>query len=395
MNKYINELKEIVQNEGESRNIDFKKTEYPATAYTGLLKDVMAMANINYAGPRFIICGVELKNDTEKIITGIDNPTDSSRYAQLINENIEPEIQFEYVHFQYDNKILTAFIIHGCSDQPYMMRKDYTRLQKGESFIRKGSSTSRLIRADIDRIFEQRSVSIFFQGEVELFFEETNSNHLEIKIIEDFELPSIVFKRRAERVIREKENRDYITQAYDHHRPTGPQSELSLEHMNVNEIRSLISVAATNFADEDTYAIREHHSYKLNATIQNNGEEYIRNASFEIEIDSAENLLVPEKIYCRQINLNTSNGVSRGYAPDPPANLNEGYPTVNKSNGKYLIKQAIGDLKHGIPENLFKAPLRIAIVNPGLRGTETILKIRIFGENLQRPISKVLNLKFT
>ncbi|SEO09642.1 Putative DNA-binding domain-containing protein [Mucilaginibacter gossypiicola] len=395
MSKHIDEIKEIIAHEGEGRSIDFKSIEYKSGIFMEFLKDVMAMANSAHIGNRYLICGVKYTSDTDKQILGIEGPvTDSAVYAQLINDNIEPEVHFDYVDFDYEGKMLTAFVIYDCLDQPYMLKKAYIKLQAGDSFIRKGSSTKRLMRSDIDRIFEKRSSSKYFQGELNLYFKETGADDLMVRVARDFELPSVTFKKRAEAVIRQKESQDYISQAFGSRRPNGPAGDLALENLTTTEIQSIINSIPENWVQEDQYALKELYSYKLNAEFVNNGEEYVKDLSYIITVEGPESLTIAERIMYRQININTSNGIRRGFEMQAPANLNEGYPNIYKENGKYIIAGKLGDLKHGLPENLFQVPIRLVIANPGLINSEVQFNCKFYGENIQNFIVKTLKVKF-
>ena len=68
------------------------------------------------------------------------------------------------------------------------------------------------------------------------------------------------------------------------------------------------------------------------------------------------------------------------------------YPEVMENETEYLILENLGDLKHQISENALKVDLRIAI-NPKLNNIEKIVKIKIFGKNLSKPIEDQLIIK--
>lgn len=124
--------------------IDFKLTQYFKPNYHDLIKDVMAMANANVDGDKLIILGVKLHPSGERDFHGIEKYDfiDAATYQQIIRENVEPEIHIEYLPIEFDGKLVGIIQIHDCSDSPYMMRKDYTPLQRGDSYIRKGNSTN-------------------------------------------------------------------------------------------------------------------------------------------------------------------------------------------------------------------------------------------------------------
>jgi len=395
MNKHIAELIRIIKYEGEGRNIDFKAIEYKSGKFADLLKDILAMANSFHQGDRYIICGVKHVSDVEKHIVGIQGqPMDSAHYAQLIRENIEPEIHFEYLHFDYDGKILTAFVIFDCDDKPYMMKKANGDRRPGESFVRNVSATRNLMRPDIDRIFEERYASKFFRGEIDLYFPDTHTDEINITVKRDVQLPSEYFRRKATQVLNQKESMDWVNQAFNSGRPSGPIDQLALENLRAPEIRSIIDSIPGNFVQEDQFYQYEDHSFKLNATLLNTGHEYLRDVSLKITVEAPESLVIPDRIIFRQYTVNMSNGIRRDVHLNPPPELNQGYPIVTKQDGGYLIEQNAGDLKHGIPQVLFQTPIRLVITNPDLIGKQMRLHVECFGETLQHPVRKTLKVNF-
>lgn len=149
-------LEEIIKYEQECTYIDFKKGQYKNKE--NLIKDIMAMANADYDGEKYIIIGVKFIPGKEKYIEGINEQIeDDSNYQQLINENIEPNINFAYYSEEIDNKKIAYFIIYDNNiDKPYMMKKKYNSLESGDAFKRVGSSQKKLTRNDLDNIYKHK-----------------------------------------------------------------------------------------------------------------------------------------------------------------------------------------------------------------------------------------------
>jgi len=155
-------LDDIIKTEKEYTGLDFKRVQYSKEihgekTHEDLIKDIMSMANADIEGDRYIVIGVIYKNSNDRELKGInkDEFIDSAAYQELIRENIEPQIIFDYFKHEVDGIYFGIFKITQCDDQPYMMKKDFRNLRKGECLIRKGDSQSRLIRADFDRIIDK------------------------------------------------------------------------------------------------------------------------------------------------------------------------------------------------------------------------------------------------
>ncbi|AUD13093.1 hypothetical protein CW734_04600 [Planococcus sp. MB-3u-03] len=99
-------ITDLIENGIESSSLDFKEKMYPKSGTPDLLKDILAMANSNYLGKRYIIMGVKDRVGEERIISGIsqDEVIDAASYQQFILNNIEPDIHFDLNYIDFQNK---------------------------------------------------------------------------------------------------------------------------------------------------------------------------------------------------------------------------------------------------------------------------------------------------
>lgn len=159
-------INEILESESECSHIEFKSEQYQLGKHqkkNELLKDIIALANHYLDIDKYIIIGVkELKNKTKQYYN-IEFPIDDANYQQFITSSIEPKITFEYKLFQYDGKQLAYFKLYGNSNRPYLFGKDIKlpgtdtiEYRKGEGFIRVGTSTERMGRQELDKIYEAK-----------------------------------------------------------------------------------------------------------------------------------------------------------------------------------------------------------------------------------------------
>lgn len=147
---------ELIENGYECDYLDFKKVQYNREKYGDLIVDIMSMANSNFAGDKYILVGIKDKPNGERELVGIE-PTefiDDSIYQNLIFDNIEPEIKFEYYSVEIQEKLIGVFKIQSINtDRPYMMKKKYNNLHEGLSKIRRGSTNSFITRKDIEKFY--------------------------------------------------------------------------------------------------------------------------------------------------------------------------------------------------------------------------------------------------
>lgn len=150
----MDKISELIEIGYECDYLDFKESQYINEKKTDLLKDILAMANSRHNGDKFIIVGVKDRPEGKEI-KGIkpSDFIDSSNYTQFILSNIEPEIQFDYFKYEYKGSVLGVFRIYETDNKPYMMRKQFDRLNEGYCLIRKGSTNTLARRSDFDYMY--------------------------------------------------------------------------------------------------------------------------------------------------------------------------------------------------------------------------------------------------
>ncbi|WP_082834254.1 helix-turn-helix domain-containing protein [Paenibacillus glucanolyticus] len=191
----MDKIVELIEFGYECDYLDFKERQYHKDKSMDLLKDIMAMANSRHNGDKFIIVGVKDRPEGKEI-KGIDPKEliDSSNYVQLIMNNIEPEIQFDYFKYEYKGAVLGVFKIHKTDNKPYMMRKKFDRLNEGYCLIRKGSTNTVAKRSDFDYMylnkgqFEMR----FLENALHAVYDADSCASIEVAFTNSTELPVTV-----------------------------------------------------------------------------------------------------------------------------------------------------------------------------------------------------------
>lgn len=147
---------QLIKNGYECEYLDFKAKQYNKENNSDLLKDIMAMANSNYLGDKYIIIGIKCRPNGEKEIMGIsdDQFIDVSIYQQIVMDNIEPEIKFDYTPLKYEDKLIGVLKVHEQnSERPYMAKKQNQGLHIGQCYIRKGANNTNAVRRDFDEFY--------------------------------------------------------------------------------------------------------------------------------------------------------------------------------------------------------------------------------------------------
>jgi len=160
-------VREILEYGSESQSIDFKMEQYPlGNDYNKheFIKDISAMANHPDNGDKYIIIGVEEKDGVPFKFYNIPNLIDQANYQQYLNTNIEPQIHFEYRPFEFKGYQLAYFRIFDNKDRPYLVKKELrnakdgnkNEFREGDGFIRSGTSSRKIVRADFDKIYHNK-----------------------------------------------------------------------------------------------------------------------------------------------------------------------------------------------------------------------------------------------
>ena len=158
------ELLELIENGYESNFLDFKTKMYSRKGTPDILKDIMAMANSNHLGKKYIIMGIEDDGIGGKNPCGItpEEKVDSSTYQQFIYNNIEPDVHFNLYYRDYLGKELAIIEIGDTRDKPYVIKKDFKEIKQGLCLVRKGSTNAVANRGDFEYMYSEKS------GEFEL-----------------------------------------------------------------------------------------------------------------------------------------------------------------------------------------------------------------------------------
>lgn len=387
----MSELKWKIQHEYEGSKLDFKKTPYVKENYHELLKDIMSMANVLTNEKRYIVIGVKEHPDSTKEYFSIpkEKIVDQATFQQIVRDNIEPTIDFSYYPIELEDNTLGIIEIKNCEDAPYMMKKDYSpSLKKGDCFIRKGSQIEKLTRRDLDEILEFKKGKIF-KEKILFGFGENLELKLTVNGVRNLELPSqiaekeinSILKIRKEKVIKESLKNDSEANKFEKLMNTlekfkepyyiDPYRNRSTEQLqkdleNIKEI----------YEDYDLYYICEEKAEKVNLVLKNNANEYLNDASVEIQVP-INSALVMEDIYEKPNN---------DYSQTRVLNVEKYlYPRVEKKSDKYIVKQDIKVVKHHQFTNVFDSDLRVFFSDKQI-GKTFNWSFTIYAKNLPNPI---------
>ncbi len=371
------------------------------------------MANANLDQDCLIITGVKKKPDNTFVVLPIlnDDFVDSAIYQRLIADNIEPDLQVDYVpHLFKESQLVGIFKIKPTNDKPYMMKKDFGSGDKvrkrGESFIRKGTFTLPLMRNDIDHIFGQRLNAFDFDQKISVYFSGTiNKTTVEVKPICDLVLPSqkqakiiqeILEKRKQLKLKQEGDRQKNLSEKNNFKVPVLIGLEKifgDIDNPYVNATASLtggttyeqrstttlqenLKNIAEIYRDQDLVEIFENRSKKINFVVFNGGTKYLEDVLIKVDINEIDGLAIADRSHVMQVSHNPFY---------PIREWNKLVFTLRKKQGgTYSYSERIGDLPHLQPKAVFDVPLHMAVFSK-LTGKKINITLTIYGKNLQKP----------
>ena len=405
------ELIDLIQHENENTGLDFKAVIYRADKSEDLLKDIMAMANAQLDRDRFIVVGIKHQPDGSRLILGVEDFVDDAGYYQMVHSNIEPDIHFEYFYVEVEDKKVGVFRIFNCDNQPYLMKKEFKTLRRGDGFIRKGTSQTRLMRSDLDKIFAKRQATPDLAAKIEVVFEVDGQLSTSLTPVLDSGLPSASAARSIRRTIADKElsaaEREAKKQAMlekklpgyamlsilESNPLFGQMNEMSAwasgrglpyEKRDLATLKDDLEAVKKTYLAEDLYYLYEERACKINLRLSNHGEQYIENCSVEIRIKKSCPFVVSAALYPKPEN----------HSPFRLASLNGpsfekiNYPKVTETADSYFVKAHLGDLRHNLTTLALKEPVRLTLPMNSTGQLEVTLTL--FGKNLPKPCVKTM-----
>jgi hypothetical protein len=382
---------DLIKYENENSSLEFKAIQYKRGQHEECIKDIMAIANANVDGERHIIIGVKPISDGTRELLGIQEEfIDASTYQQLIDSNVEPSLIFDYFPYEFEKKIFGIFKFSHCDDQPYMMKKDYETLDKGDCYIRKGSFKSKMTRGDFDLIYARRSQ--ISEASIKILFSDNNLEEIEIAPVPDIDYTSDRVFKRIEHILQRRDSSGIYAAIGRIERTIESLNPASFTHKSTEELLDIQRNVKEKYKKNDEYELFELYSSKINFRLINSGGSYIEDATIIVEIPNSPSIKIAPEIYNKP-----RDPEENPFLVDEISELSrltsfKRYPNVSIDGSKIIVMEKIGDIKHHLPINAFSEPIRIAIFDD-LVGTDIEITIFLLGKNIQKPIQKNLKIK--
>lgn len=387
----MNRLIRIAKTATPCTGIRFRPDSYGRRGIRDFLRDVLALANADVDGPRYIVTGIGFDTGGKRSFSAID-PEDFSgkpAYEALVSEYVEPPVRIRYHPLALEGKRVGVFEIGDCRDRPYMMRVDHCEtLRRGDAYLRSGDAVVKMGRRQLQSLFEKKFREAVLAPRIEVGFPgDIIYKDCRVATCDLAALPSSAAAAKLEEFV---ESRAQLRMAgtntamarLTHARLFG--SDVPYEDRSTDKIRSEMLHLQCRYADQDEYFLFEENRTDLQIVVCNQGEETLRDAALTIVMPRHAALHVAMRLPKVQRD---------GQFFDSSAAEQADYPAVTVRNNALQISANIGDIDPGVPVDVFARPLRIC-VGRELAGRRLGIRYQLHSQNLRAPAEGRLRLLF-
>lgn len=369
----------------------FRGSAYGESGARQFLRDVLAMANADIEGSRYIVVGVDFDAKGTKRTHGVDNADFSGNpsYQTLANEYIEPAVRIRYSPVSVNGKRVGVFEIGDCQDRPYMMRVDYSeKLRRGDAYKRVNNAAVKMGRRQLMELFALKFRDSVSATDIEIGFPgEIIHKNITLPTCDLSQMPSALASRRLEEMLRickeaGSSGTPTIVARLTHARLYGAQEPFV--DRTPEQIETELRQIRTRYRDQDSQFLFNERAIPLQLVAYHQGDEAIVGASLSLVFPNHDSLFIadaPPKRFVQDRFI------------DPLPEDIASYPGVTLQDDCVKIMTNIGDIPPGEPCEIFRSPL-LACFGRGLKGRRFGLRYRLDGQNLRRPVSGSLKLEF-
>jgi hypothetical protein len=385
----MNRLAKIVQSATPSRRIQFRRNKYGKSGAREFLRDLVAMANADVDGSRYIIVGAGFDSSGHKQLDGVgrDDFAGKPSYLALAGEFIEPAVRLRYESVIIDDTRVGVYEIGDCQDRPYMMRKDFSEtLRRGDAYIRAGDRAVKMNRRQLQTLFEKKfresvsgdSIEIGFPGEI-------IHKDMRVPVCDLSQLPSETAATNIRQFMEVKSRMNAaggntMVARLTHARLFGTDSPY--EDRSPEELAEEMHQIRRQYRDQDEHYLFDQHGQSLQFVIYNQGDEPVRDASLTLVMPNHEAFYVANRLPKRM--------EDGGFVERIPSEQAD-YPSVTLSDDKVRVSANLGDVPAGEIVEVFTRPL-IICAGKDLAGRRIGIQFALDASNLRAPARSKLRL---
>jgi hypothetical protein len=288
------DIRKIIQTTLEGPAFMLRPDAYRPGDAQELIADIVSLANSVSGGKRYIVFGVEsMPGSTERRVPGMSEAPNTGMWQQLVREYVEPDVSIEYRTEVLADRKVGVLIIPHCVQQPYMLRRALGTIERGASFIRRGTTRERLVREDLELIYARRyDYATRFAGLRVGFSADEPAEMLALQCQRETALPSYAHTSKVRELL---DARSYVERSAStedsgivrmvHMRVFG--NDVPYESKSVAQLQQELLEIEAAFRDEDRHARYERDAARVNLTVSNESAEPLDEAALVVHFPVA------------------------------------------------------------------------------------------------------------
>ncbi len=375
-------LDDLVLSESAHSGLAFREHVYAPQDHVQLLQDLLALANADVGGPRFLCFGVRDVPGSPRVLTGISAASVSElkgSLPRLLADSIEPQLKMTLRALKVHDELVALLCLTECDDPPYLLARSVAGSPAGTGWVRRGTRHLPLLRGDLQRMFAAKSAVASEPNAVRVGFAgERIETEISLPVLPLEGLPSAKAARQLRKMLDAKESAKEIlgrtetqfarlmyAQQFGMDGAYEPHSEESL--------RLLIGKAPHDYRAADEHYEFEVRTHKLNIVVSNLGASALHGVFVELTIPRLPGI-----------------GVTEHLVAAPGAQLHdEAYPLVNVRGHTIGVQAEVGSLAAGESSPAFKQPPRFW-VREAAAGKTLAVDCTVHARELREPVTDTL-----
>jgi len=382
----MGDFQQLIRFEVANSAVAFRERAYGKEDRQELLRDLLGLANAFVTGPRYVFLGVRDTVGGTREIVGISESEAAAvqKFCQkLAADYIDPPLPVRIEETLIDEVRVTALVLLDCDDPPYLLKRSASNtMRTGSGWIRQGTSYSRVTRADLQRMFEQKLRSQTAGAELRVGFAgRVLEPVLHLPVMRLGRLPSEVASVKLQRMLEAKQAARQVAGADG----TRIQRLVHAQLFGLTELYRAdsdgtllerLEQAGQDYAAADKHYEFEQCSHKLNLMIENVSGVPCERGTLVLDFPRMDGVDIAEQIW-----------------PDPesPDAVPDGYPTVEIGPRTMRVQTTLPSIPAEGKAMAFRQPLRVCLREPGI-GKTVPISYSVHGRGLRATVSGTLRL---
>jgi hypothetical protein len=352
-------LRDLVAIGNAASALSFRERAYASGEQLELLCDIIALANADAPGARYLCLGVSDNPKLERTFPGLSQRTwdrITEVLPRLIEQAIEPQLRISVLEVMVGEALVGVISLEACSDQPYLFsRRVASLVSPGSGWIRCGTRQRPLLREDLQRIFEKKFSTPGVSTEIRVGFHgRVPREEITLPVLPLDAMPSTLAARRVEKILDARRLSKAVLGRTDTridrlvHAQVSNDAQAYHSH-DTSSLRAMLCQIPREQASADEHYQFETRTHKLNLLVGNLTESALSDVHLVLKIPRVEGVGVVERIHA---------------AASQQVLLQERYPLVEvgpqavtvQAEGIYVPKRATVDA--------FREPLRLFLREP-------------------------------